>query len=184
MTTPLSKILTNAKLACIHAEQTGKLDIKALCKTAVEVAMKINLIPGLKAEERDALILLFLKKGLSAVDAFQKLGAAEKDTILQTAFKAAQYIPAQFNCCLPSWISLPSWVVPLVMEAADADILKEAMQSHTARTDLSGVIQLDLSGVSIEHAAAQFLSGSGVSLRAVDLSGADLSGAVPQVSAP
>ena len=178
MTTALSEILTTTKMACALAEDTGKLDMKGVCKLAMEVGAKVNMIVGLSATEREALILLFLKKGLSAAASFQNLSVAQKDTILQAALKAAEMLPGLFNCCLPSWAP------KLTLSPTDADILKEALQSRTARTDLSGVVQLDLSGVSIEHAAAQFVSRGGVSLRVADLSVADLSGAALQVSQP
>jgi uncharacterized protein YjbI with pentapeptide repeats len=173
MTTALSEILTTTKMACALAEDTGKLDMNGVCKLAMEVGAKVNTIVGLSATEREALILLFLKKGLSAAASFQNLSVAQKDTILQGALKAAEMLPGLFNCCLPSWAP------KLSLSPTDADILKEALQSRTARTDLSGaalsgVVQLDLSGVSIEYAAAQFVTRGGVSLRAVDLSGSVL----------
>jgi len=75
MASPLETIVRDARIAFVIAKSDGKLDAAEVVQIAVQVSQKIYALSSLSPAEKDAMVLLCLKKGLSAANGLQGLSA-------------------------------------------------------------------------------------------------------------
>jgi hypothetical protein len=109
--TQIQQAIADAKVAFIAAKSDGKLQAEEVVQIALLVGKKIHTIFGASLAEKEALVLLCLKKGLAAAGGMQGLEdpAAEKQVLaaaLKTVKLMKEYVPQLFalpkgffSCC-------------------------------------------------------------------------------------
>jgi hypothetical protein len=149
MATALETIVRDAKIAFLIAKQDGVLEASEIIHIALEVAQKVRALEALSEEEKDAMVLLALKKGLAAAEglcnlpAFAAIPAGALDALenqmLQaglTAVKAMRAaVPRLFGPvlrrCAP-YFSLCSSAASSALPPKDAKMVQEALKCAEA----------------------------------------------------
>jgi hypothetical protein len=155
MASVLESIIRDAKVAFVVAKLDGKLEASEVVQIAVQISQKIYALASVSSAEKDALVLLALKKGLAAADGLQGLAAmagippaaleAAEEQILKAGVAAAGalraaapklFAPAKkalLSClpCCAEAIAVAEKLMP-----ADAALIEQAVKG--VRTDLSG----------------------------------------------
>jgi len=145
MATALETIVRDAKIAFIIAKQDGVLEASEIVHIALEVARKVRALESLSEEEKDAMVLLALKKGLAAAEGLRSLPAfaaipagaldAIENQMLQAGLAAVKAmraaLPRLFGPllarCAP-YFSLCSSVASSVLPPKDAKMVEEALK--------------------------------------------------------
>jgi hypothetical protein len=145
MATALETIVRDAKIAFLIAKQDGVLEASEIVHIALEVARKVRALESLSEEEKDAMVLLALKKGLAAAEGLRSLPAfaaipagaldAIENQMLQAGLAAVKAmraaLPRLFGPllarCAP-YFSLCSSVASSVLPPKDAKMVEEALK--------------------------------------------------------
>jgi hypothetical protein len=160
MSTALEQIVRDAKVSFIIAKQDGLLEATEVVQIAVEVALKIHALGSLSEEEKDAMVILALKKGLAAaggmcdLPAFAALPPSAAELVENQLIKAGAAavkamrgaVPRLFApvknfllACLPHFSKAAAAAAP-VLPPKDAKLLQEALkllEVTTAPTQVS-----------------------------------------------
>ena len=140
----IETIVRDAKVDFIIAKHDGVLEAVEIVHIALKTAKKVFALANLSEDEKDALVVLCLKKGLAAagnlsgLPAFDSLPAsalrAVEDQLLKAAVGAAQAmrkaVPALFAPVLRSCLPYCS-AVASVLDEKEAAIVREAVQALT-----------------------------------------------------
>jgi hypothetical protein len=142
----IETIIRDAKVDFVIAKHDGVLEASEVVHIALVVAKKVFALANLSEDEKDALVLLCLKKGLAAADGMAGLPAlaalppatvaAVEEQFLKAGVSAARAMRAAFPvkkallpCLLPC---LPYCsAVAAVLDPKDAAVVKEALQLLT-----------------------------------------------------
>jgi hypothetical protein len=148
MATQLETIVRDAKVAFLIAKHDGVLEASEIVQIALEVAQKVYALGSLSDDEKDAMILLALKKGLAAAEglcslpAFAAIPAGALDALenqmLQaglTAVKAMRaaaprlFAPVKdaLRSCVP-YFSLCASAATSVLPPKDAKMIQDALK--------------------------------------------------------
>jgi hypothetical protein len=165
--TQIQQILADTKVAFIAAKSDGKLQAEEVVHIALSVGQKIHTIFGASLAEKEALVLLCLKKGLAAAGGMHGLedSAAEKQ-VLAAALKTVKLmkehvpelfaVPKGFFSCCSGVAAAGAALLP-----KDAAVIMEALQfaesfGSAAVAEISAVatIQESAAGVALVVPAA------------------------------
>ena len=148
MATQLETIVRDAKVAFLIAKHDGVLEASEIIQIALEVAQKVYALGSLSEEEKDAMVLLALKKGLAAAEglcslpAFAAIPAGALDALenqmLQaglTAVKALRGAAPRFfapvkdalRACVP-YFSLCASAATSALPPKDAKMVQDALK--------------------------------------------------------
>jgi len=138
----IETIIRDAKVDFVIAKHDGVLEASEVVHIALVVAKKVFALANLSEDEKDALVLLCLKKGLAAADGMAGLPAlaalppatvaAVEEQFLKAGVSAARAMRAAFPvkkallACLPYCSA-----VAAVLDPKDAAVVKEALQLLT-----------------------------------------------------
>ena len=143
----IEAIIRDAKVDFVIAKHDGVLEDAEVVQIALKIARKVFALANLSEEEKDALVLLCLKKGLAAADGMAGLPAlaalppgalaAVEEQFLKAGVSAARAmraaVPALFAPvkkvllgCLPYCSA-----VAAVLDPKDAAVVHEALQLLT-----------------------------------------------------
>ena len=158
--TLLNTIVRDAKVAFVVAKHDGQLEAAEVVQIAVMISKRVHALENLSLAEKDALVMLCLKKGLSAANGLQGLSAlaeagpegmaAAEHQVLAAGVAAAKSlqdaVPQLFapvknslQACLPCFAQCAA--VAAVLDPKDAALIQEALQCVQAAAgakDLSG----------------------------------------------
>ena len=87
----LEKIIRDAKIEFMIAKQDGVLEISEVIQIALNVSKKVYSLSSLSDDEKTALVLLSLKKGLAAAGGlpmFENIPAETKEAVEEQLLKA------------------------------------------------------------------------------------------------
>ena len=150
--TALEQIVRDAKVSFIIAKHDGVLEASEVVQIAVEVALKVHALGSLSEDEKGAMVLLALKKGLAAaggmcdLPAFAALPAAAAELLENELLKAGAAavkamraaVPRLFapvksflHACLP-FLSKAAAAAAPVLPPKDAKLVKEALDLASA----------------------------------------------------
>lgn len=148
MSTALEQIVRDAKVSFIIAKHDGVLEASEVVQIALEVALKIHALGSLSEDEKDAMVVLALKKGLAAaggmrdLPAFAALPAEAAEFVENELLKAGAaavkamrgaaprlFAPVKnfLQSCLP-YFSKAAAVASPVLPPKDAKLVKEALE--------------------------------------------------------
>jgi hypothetical protein len=148
MATQLETIVRDAKVAFLIAKHDGVLEASEIIQIALEVAQKVYALGSLSEEEKDAMVLLALKKGLAAAEglcslpAFAAIPAGALDALENqmlhaglTAVKALRgaaprlFAPVKdaLRACAP-YFSLCASAATSVLPPKDAKMVQDALK--------------------------------------------------------
>lgn len=143
----IETIIRDAKVDFVIAKHDGVLEAAEVVQIALKIARKVFALANLSEDEKDALVLLCLKKGLAAADGMAGLPAlaalppgalaAVEEQFLKAGVSAARAmraaVPALFAPvkkvllgCLPYCSA-----VAAVLDPKDAAVVHEALQLLT-----------------------------------------------------
>ena len=159
--TQIQQAIADAKVAFIAAKSDGKLQAEEVVQIALLVGKKIYTIFGASLAEKEALVLLCLKKGLAAAGGMQGLDdpAAEKQVLaaaLKTVKLMKEYVPQLFalpkgffSCC-SGLAAAGAALLP-----KDAAVIMEALQLVESFAPVAAVPVEEVSAVAtIQESAA------------------------------
>lgn len=155
--TTIQQIVADAKVAFIAAKSDGKLEAEEVVQIALSVGKKVHAIAGASLQEKEALVLLCLKKGLAAAGGLQGLAdlagsgpeglaAAEKQVLgaaLKTVNVLKEHVPKMFGVSPGALLSCCSAAasVGAALLPKDAALIMEALQcveAFAGKADVSG----------------------------------------------
>jgi hypothetical protein len=135
----IETIIRDAKVEFLIAKHDGVLEASEVVHIALSVAKKVFALANLSEDEKDALVLLCLKKGLAAADGMAGLPAfaalppgavaAVEEQFLKAGVSAVRAMRAAFPvkkallCCLPYCSAAMT-----VLDPKDAAIVQDALQ--------------------------------------------------------
>jgi len=159
--TQIQQAIADAKVAFIAAKSDGKLQAEEVVQIALSVGQKIHTIFGASLAEKEALVLLCLKKGLAAAGGMQGLEdpAAEKQ-VLAAALKTVKLmkehvpelfaVPKGFFSCCSGVAAAGAALLP-----KDAAVIMEALQLVESFAPVAAVPVEEVSAVAtIQESAA------------------------------
>jgi len=163
--TQIQQILADTKVAFIAAKSDGKLQAEEVVHIALSVGQKIHTIFGASLAEKEALVLLCLKKGLAAAGGMHGLedSAAEKQ-VLAAALKTVKLmkehvpelfaVPKGFFSCCSGVAAAGAALLP-----KDAAVIMEALQfaesfGSAAVAEVSAVATIQESAAGVAEAPA------------------------------
>lgn len=152
MASALEKIINDTKESFIAAKRDGKLEVSEVIQIALQVSMKVHALSSVSFAEKEAFVLLCLKKGLASADGLKALASLSgsdltevESQILQAGIAAASALrgvapPLRKNllACLLPFCSAAQVLLP-----NESALIQEALKGSTK--DLSGN-KVDLSG--------------------------------------
>jgi hypothetical protein len=155
--TIIQQIVADAKVAFIAAKSDGKLEAEEVVQIALSVGKKVYAIAGASLQEKEALVLLCLKKGLAAAGGLQGLAdlvgsgpeglAAAEKQVLGAALKSVnilrEHVPKMFGVSPAALLSCCSAVASVgsALLPKDAALIMEALQcveAFAGKADVSG----------------------------------------------
>jgi hypothetical protein len=159
MASVLETIIRDAKVAFVVAKHDGQLEAAEVVQIAVQISQKVYALAGLSLVEKEAMVLLCMKKGLSAAGGLHGLAqlaqsgpeglAAVEAQILNAGIAAANAlraaVPQLFApvengllACLPFCSLLATAVETLLPK--DKALVEEALQCLRAGTVPNSVV--------------------------------------------
>ena len=152
----IETIIRDAKVDFLIAKHDGVLEATEVVRIALTVAKKVFALANLSEDEKDAIVLLCLKKGLAAADGMADLPAlaalppaalaAVEEQFLKAGVGAARAmraaVPALFAPVKKALLGCFPYcsVVMTVLDPKDAAVVQEALQLLTPVETIQAVV--------------------------------------------
>ena len=141
---PIETIIRDAKVDFLIAKHDGVLEASEVVHIALSVAKKVFALANLSEDEKDALVLLCLKKGLAAADGMADLPALAALPPAALAAVEQQFLKAGVSAARAMRAAAPALFAPVkkallgclpycslvtsVLDPKDAAVVHEALQ--------------------------------------------------------
>jgi hypothetical protein len=132
MASPLETIVRDARIAFVIAKSDGKLDAAEVVQIAVQVSQKIYALSSLSPAEKDAMVLLCLKKGLSAANGLQGLSALAQLSPAALAVAEEQILSAGMAAVSACRAAAPKLFAPVKNWLAHFPFCSDFVKAATA----------------------------------------------------